>query len=110
MGGGADAEEMKTLLASCQGHMSMFQRGVGEGERRREGEVVCETVTEDHSKTAATGSARERSHGITGWRSNHASVRKNRSMLLLSVTNLAVSVRFSADVEPTVHEGPAAPQ
>lgn len=73
------------------------------------GEVVCETVTEDHSKTAATGSARERSHGITGWRSNHASVRKNRSMLL-SVTNLAVSVHFSADVEPTVHEGPAAPQ
>ena len=31
----ADAE-MKTFLASCQGHMSMFQRGVGEGERRRQ--------------------------------------------------------------------------
>ena len=42
-----------------------LERGVGEGERRREGEVVCETVTEDHSKTAAMRRAREKPAGVS---------------------------------------------
>lgn len=40
---------------------------MGEEERRREGDVMAETVMEDHSKTAAMGRARERSHGVPGW-------------------------------------------
>ena len=52
--------------------MSSFERGVSEGKRRPEGEVVSETLTEDHSQTAAKGRVRERSHGITaGVSSSH---------------------------------------
>ena len=47
---------------NARGNMSSFEGGVSEGERRREGEVGCGTVTEDQR------ARRDRPLGATGWR------------------------------------------